>query len=107
MRCTARAHGALLRAKKRGMVHVQVRVLGQPVVATTVNIRAAGVRMSKKTNAAGEAVFRVRPARKGTLRVNIPTELNMVGCRTTKRVAAPRRVRAGGGGGPALTGRPA
>jgi hypothetical protein len=105
MRCRAAAHGTL-RATRSGMLHVQVRVLGQPVVGTAVNVRAAGVRLSKQTNAAGEAVFRVRAARAGTARVNVPTQLNMVGCQTSKRIAAaPRRPRTGGG--PALTGRPA
>ncbi len=105
MRCRTMAHGSV-RAKRRSMVHVQVRVLGQAVVGTPVSIRASGVRMSKRTNASGEAMFMVRPTRKGTLRVNVPTQLNMIGCQTSKRVAAARGRAAGAGtGGPALTGR--
>jgi hypothetical protein len=107
MRCRTMSHGKRLRAKQRGMVHVQVRVLGQAVVGTAVNLRGAGVRMSKKTNARGEAMFMVRPARRGKLAVNVPTQLNMLGCKTSRNVAAaPRvRVRGGGTGGAALTGR--
>jgi hypothetical protein len=105
MRCRVMAHGSV-RAKQRGMVHVQVRVLGQPVVGTKVNVRASGVRMSKTTNTSGEAMFTVRAARKGTLRVNVPAVPNMLGCQTSKRVAAARQGNAGAGaGGPALTGR--
>jgi hypothetical protein len=104
MRCRVMSHGARLRATRRGMVHVQVRVLGQPVVRTRVNLRGPGVRLSRRTNAAGEAIFRVRASRAGTLRVNVPTDLNMVGCRTTRRIAAAP----GAGVGPGLlTGRPA
>jgi hypothetical protein len=103
MRCRAMSHGATLRATRRGMVHVQVRVLGQPVVGTRVALRGPGVRMARQTNRAGEAVFHVRPSRRGTVRVNVPTVLNMLGCQTSRRVAAaPRRA---GGQGPALTGR--
>ncbi len=54
MRCRTMSHSKRLRARQQGMVHVQVRVLGQPVVGTTVNLRGAGVRMAKKTNARGE-----------------------------------------------------
>jgi hypothetical protein len=110
LRCRAASHGDRLRAKRRGMVHVQVRVLGQAVVGTRVNIRASGVRMSKRTNAAGEASFRVRPARRGTLRVTVPTALNMLGCQTARRVAAAPAAggaAGAGAGGAALTGRPA
>jgi hypothetical protein len=109
MRCRTMSHGQRIRAKRRTMVHVQVRVLGQPVVRTRVNVRASGVRMSKMTNAAGEATFMVRPARRGTLRVVVPSALNMLGCQTTRPVlAAPRSGTAGAGtGGAALTGRPA
>jgi hypothetical protein len=108
MRCRVMSHGDRIRAKRRTMVHVQVRVLGQAVVRTRVNVRASGVRMSKMTNAQGEAVFMVRPARRGTLRVVVPNALNMLGCQTTRRIAAaPAAGGAAGGGGPALTGRPA
>ena len=100
MRCRTMAHGSL-RARQRGMVHVQVRVLGQAVVGAPVSLRGTGVRASKRTNARGEAVFMVRPSQRGTLRVNVPTQLNMVGCSTSKRVAAPRRA----GVSPGLTGR--
>jgi hypothetical protein len=106
--CTARAHGAMLRATRRGMVHVQVRARGatvlpgQPVVGTRVVLSGAGVNQAKQTNARGEVSFTVRARRSGTLRVNVPTVKNMLGCRTTKRVAAaPRRQP------PELTGRPA
>ena len=105
IRCTARAHGAQPRANRRGMVHVTVRVLGgQPVARTRVNLRGAGVNQSAMTNTAGDASFLVRPRRSGTLRVNVPTVPNMLGCNTSRRVAA--RVAGGQAGvGAGLTGR--
>jgi len=106
MRCRATAHGAPIRARRPGMVHVQVRVLGQAVVGTTVNVRASGVRLSKTTNAAGEAMFRVNAARRGTLRVNVPAVPNMIGCQTSRQVRPALTAGGGAGGGAGLTGRP-
>jgi len=108
LRCRATVHGAPLRARRAGMVHVQVRVLGQAVVGTTVTVRASGVQASKRTNADGEAMFKVNAARKGTLRVNVPDVPNMLGCQASKQVrpALTGGGNAGGGaGGPGLTGR--
>ncbi len=107
IRCRVASHGARLRANRRTMVHVAVRarglavVPGQPVVGTRVVLRGAGVRMAKTTNASGEAMFMVRPSRRGTLRVRVPAVPNMLACQTSRRVAAaPRRVAP-----PPLTGR--
>ena len=108
LRCRVAVHGAPLRARRSGTVHVQVRVLGQPVVGTTVNVRASGVQLSKRTNSAGEAMFTVRAARRGTLRATAPAVPNMLGCQGTKQVrpALTGSGNAGGGaGGPGLTGR--
>jgi hypothetical protein len=104
LRCRTMAHGAPIRARRTGTVHVQVRVLGQPVVGTPVRVRASGVQATKRTNAQGEVMFRVNARRAGTLRVTVPDVPNMLGCQTSKRVrAAAGSGNAGGGAG--LTGR--
>ena len=107
IRCTVASHGARLRAGRRGMVHVAVRVLGgQAVVGTRVRLAGAGVARTLRTNARGEASVVVRPARRGTVRITVPAVPNMLGCRTTRAVGA-RPAGAGGGAGaaPVLTGR--
>ena len=110
MRCRVMSHGERIRATRRTMVHAQVSVLGQPVVGARITVRASGVNKTMRTNRAGEAMFMVRPSRRGILRVTVPTTLNMLGCRTTRRVrpapAAGGAAGAGAGGGAALTGRP-
>ncbi len=108
IRCRVTSHAGPLRARRRDEVHVVVRVLGgQAVSAATVRLRGAGVRVHKRTNATGEAMFMVRPTRRGTLRISVPAQPNMLGCATSRTVrAAPRAGTGGAGtGGAGLTGR--
>jgi len=84
--------------------HVRVVVLHHNCWAQ----RGAGVSTSKVTTN-GAAAFRVRPRTAGRVTVTVADLPNMLGCRTTKKVAkAPRKPRkavAGTTGGAALTGR--
>ncbi len=106
LRCRATVIGQRLRARRTTNVTVRMRVLGQPVVQTRVNLRGPGIRTSKMTNTKGEAIFAVRPARAGTFSAGTRDTFNMLGCRTTRTIAAaPRRGGGQGTGGAALTGR--
>jgi hypothetical protein len=105
--CRGAVRGQRPQVGRTGMLHIQLRVLGnQPVVGARVAIRGGGLRLDRRTNSAGEVSFRVRPRRTGNLRVVAPDAPNMLGCSASIRIR-PRAGAgvAGGGGGAGLTGR--
>jgi hypothetical protein len=110
--CRATATGSF-RARRAGTLRVSTSVNGSQVAGLNVRVTGAGVNRLLQTNAQGTASVRVRPSRRGVIRVNVD-ELNIAGsCSASRRVAAaPRRAGAvrgagtGGTGGAGLTGRP-
>jgi hypothetical protein len=104
--CTVRASGPRLRANRARHVMVTVRtrngvalIGGQAIARARVTLRGAGVSRAATTNANGMAHVRVRPTRRGTLRVAVQNDENLLGCRTQRTVAG-----AAAGAGGRLTG---
>ena len=92
--CTVRATGNL-RAGRATHVAISVRLRnsvaligGQPIAQGRVTVRGAGVSRAATTNASGMAHVRVRPTRRGTLRIAVQDDENLLGCRTQRAVAA-------------------
>ncbi|MDQ3871210.1 MAG: hypothetical protein M3301_06310, partial [Chloroflexota bacterium] len=105
--CRVTATGPQLRARRARHVMITVRtrnglalIGGQAVPRAHVRLRGAGISRMVMTDSAGMAHVRVRPTRRGTLRVIVQNDENLIGCRTQ------RVVRAAGvaGGGGRLTG---
>ena len=97
IRCTVRATGMQLRARRASHLAISVRtrngvavIGGQAIRRVRVTLRGAGVSTAATTNANGMAHVRVRPSRTGTLRVRVRSVENMLGCGTTRGVAAAR-----------------
>jgi hypothetical protein len=95
-RCTVRASGPQLRARRARHVAISVRtrngvalIGGQRIAeGASVALRGAGVSRIVRTNANGMAHVRVRPTRRGTLRIAVRNDENLLGCRTRRTVAA-------------------
>ena len=92
--CNVRATGAL-RAGRATHVAISVRtrngvavIGGQAIRGVRVTVRGAGVSRAATTNASGMAHVRVRPTRRGTLRIAVQNDENLLGCRTQRGVAA-------------------
>ena len=102
LRCTVSTRGRL-RARQYGRVTIRVRVNGQPGRAIQVRLSGGGVSRTFRTSSTGAATATLRPRRAGTLRARVGNALNMTGCATTRRIAAPRQ--AVGGADVGLTGR--
>jgi hypothetical protein len=101
--CTVRATGPRLRANRARHVAINVRtrngvalIGGQAIAQAQVTLRGAGVSRTARTNANGMAHVRVRPTRRGTLRIAVRSDENLLGCRTQRSVAA-AAVAPGGG----------
>ncbi len=93
--CDVRVRAPQLRAGQPTRLRATVRLLGQRLAGTRVNIRGAGVSRSLVANASGEAAAAVRPTRGGTLRIRVPAAGRTLGCSATRRVLP----RAGAPGG--------
>ncbi|HEV3407460.1 MAG TPA: M14 family metallopeptidase [Gaiellaceae bacterium] len=96
-----------VRAGQRTRVTARVTARRVEVVGAIVRFRGPGFNRSVRTNDAGVARVRVRPARRGTLRVRVAANPSSLACRASRRVLAPRRgakvAGAAGSGGAALT----
>ena len=93
--CTVRATGMQLRAGTRSHLAISVRLRnsttligGQPISQARVVLRGAGISRTATTNASGMAHVMLRPTRRGTLRVMVPSDENLLGCATQRGVAA-------------------
>jgi uncharacterized repeat protein (TIGR01451 family) len=73
----------VVRAGKASTLRVVVTRAGKPVAGARVVVRGAGVRAAATSGAGGVALVRIRPARKGFLRVTIP---NRQTCRPSRQV---------------------
>jgi hypothetical protein len=98
--CTVRASGAL-RVGRATHLAISVRtrngvavIGGQAIRGVRVTLRGAGISRSATTNTGGMTRVRVRPTRRGTLRIAVQNDENLIGCRTQRGVAA---AAAGGG----------
>jgi len=91
-----------IRAGRRSTIRAHVQLFGQPVLSAFVRLRGA-VSAGTITLATGDATFRVRPRRAGTIRVSATNVASECVERITVRPAPrPRRPRAAGA---ALAGR--
>jgi len=101
--CRVTARGASLRAGARRTIALGVTARGVAVLPgqgfrAHLSLRGAGVARTVETNAAGNARVRVRPTRRGTLRIRVHNDENLVGCRTQRGVRAALRPAAPAGG---------
>jgi hypothetical protein len=102
--CTVRASGPRLRARRASHVVISVRtrngvalIGGQPIPQARVTLRGAGISRTARTNAAGMVhAFMLRPTRRGSLRIAVQNDENLIGCRTQRVVAAAGAAAAGG-----------
>jgi hypothetical protein len=102
--CTVRAAGPRLRVGRTAHLVISVRtrngvalIGGQPITQAQVTFRGAGITRTARTNGAGMVhAFRVRPTRRGTLRIAVQNDENLIGCRTQRVVAAAAAAGAGG-----------
>jgi hypothetical protein len=102
--CTVRVSGPRLRARRASHVIISVRtrngvalIGGQPIAQARVTLRGAGISRTARTNGDGMVhAFVLRPTRRGTLRIAVQNDENLIGCRTQRTVAAAAAAAAGG-----------